>query len=375
MPSNLAQWQVSEYASRGDSTQLQDMLVNRLINKLTNNNNNTSKQSIDTNTFVASVLMPFDIVKIYSPTHELKTKRTSCQAVVDASISSSSSSSTSLQQSSSQQSSSQDLILIVEIATIHMPRMLVEDFYDPDENRTTRACMVSFYPEFELDSVGHREKPSTIHLLVDLSNSMKENNLIKWSRTLALCMLNHLPAECLFNVTLFGSHFEQAFPCEVKNTPANMHKAKELLRRANRAKGNTDVLGVLREHLSLASSWSLKQSRPQNFLLISDGHFTQPNELFATLRRSNNLMRVFACSLGSNANSFYMKTISRLTNASCEEFSTSLKSKWTRKCIDLVDKCKQPAAVSDIHIEWQNMRPGVSVQAPQKIGNTFFLYI
>lgn len=368
MPSNLAQWQVSEFAARG--TQLQDMLVNRLINKL---NNNSLIQ--DTNTFMASILMPFEIVKISSPTHQLKSKRTSCQAVIDASINSQQSE----QQLATDQSSSynQDLIIIIEIATIHMPRMLVEDFYDPQENRTTRACMVSFYPEFELDNAmtSHREKPSIVHILVDMSNSMKENNLIKWSRTLALCMLNQLPTDCFFNVTLFGSHFEQAFPYELKNTSSNIDKAREFLRRSGNPKGNTDVLSILREHFSLTTGNNnddiSQRLRPTNFLLISDGHFTRPNELFASLRRSQvtgSGTRVFACSLGSNANTFFMKTISRLTNASCEEFNTSLKSKWTRKCADLMDKCRQPAAVSDIRIEWQNMRPDISVQAPSKIG-------
>lgn len=328
------------------------MLVSRLINKL----NKTSQTITDTNTFVASILMPFEIVKITSPSHQIKMKRTSCQAVIDASI-------------TQQSSGSQDLILVVEIATIHMPRMLVEDYYDPDERKVTRACMVSFYPEFETDEIGRRDTPPVIHLLVDFSNSMKENNLLNWSRTLALCMLNHLPTECLFNVTLFGSHFEQAFPYEVKNTPANMKRAREFLRKSNNPKGSTDLLGVLREHLSLASAQL--QKRPTNFLLISDGHFTRPNELFSTLGQEQSAgIRVFACSIGSQTNNFFMKTLSRLTSSCFEEFSTSLKSKWIRKCIDLMDKCKQPNAISDIRIDWQNMKSN-SIQAPNKIGLPF----
>lgn len=325
------------------------MLVTRLINKL-----NGSK-SVDKNTFVASILMPFEIVKISSPSHRLKLKRTSCQAVVDASISEST-------------NSSEDLLLVIEIATIHMPRMLVEDYKDPDENRTTRACMVSFYPEFETDRTMKKQPPVVINILVDYSNSMKENNLLNWSRTLALCALNHLPDECFFNVTLFGSFYEQLFPYEVKNTPANVKKAKEFLRKRATSKGNTDLLNVLREHLTLTNSNS---QRPVNFLLISDGHFTRANELFAALKNTVNI-RVFACSIGSQTNAFYMKTLSRLTNSSFEEFSTSLKSKWVRKCVDLMDKCQQPNAVSDIRIEWQNManKPD-GVQAPAKIGALF----
>lgn len=354
MPSNVAQWQVSEFNSQ--KNQLQDTVVNRFINKLTGGGGGEEKNM----SFVASILMPFEIVKIHSPSHQLKLKRTSCQAVVDASITKNS-------------AQDQNLIIIIEIATIHMPRMLVKDHYDPVEKKTTRACMVAFYPEFELtNSTNKRQQAPLINLLLDCSNSMKENNLLGLSKALALGMLDHLPDECLFNVIMFGSYCVPLFPYEMKKTPGSVKKAKEFVVNVSnsKAKGNTDVLNVLREYLSLGGGGG--EERAQNFVLISDGHFTRPNELFAALdQRNNNAannLRVFTCSIGNQSNNnHFLKTLSRITNASYEEFSSSLKSKWVKKCVDLIDKCKQPTAISDIQIEWQNMKPE-SLQAPNKIG-------
>ena len=47
--------------------------------------------------------------------------------------------------------------------------------------------------------------------------------------------------------------------------------------------------------------------------------------------------------------------IARVTNGSYEAFDAKYQSKWKSKCLDLIDKMSQPAAVNDIKIEWQNM--------------------
>ena len=137
-------------------------------------------------------------------------------------------------------------------------------------------------------------------------------------------------------------------------------------------RGNTDLLNVLRPYMLLGDD-----KCNYNFVLVSDGHLSRPNELFQCLHsnfntneESNAFKRIFACSIGNVANNNHMlKMIGRVTNGSYETFDSKYQSKWKSKCLDLIDKMKQPAAVKDIKIEWQNMNG--NVQAPASIGSLF----
>ena len=146
------------------------------------------------------------------------------------------------------------------------------------------------------------------------------------------------------------------------NTHANLAKAYEFLLShvsSENLRGNTDLLNVLRPYMLLGDD-----KCNYNFILISDCHLSRPNELFQSLHanfnasgsNSSNFKRIFACSVGNVANNNHMlKMISRATNGSYETFDAKYQSKWKSKCVDLIDKMCQPAAVSDIKIEWQNM--------------------
>lgn len=352
LPNNLASWQVLEHETSPANEQ--NSLVLKLINRL-NDSQLKERQS-----FLAFVLMPFQIEYIRSPTHRLNVKKTACQAVVETAGS---------------LSKDDSLLVVIQMATIHVPRMLVEDYYNPNTNRTSRACMVSFYPEFDVQQ--NNSKQLVINLLVDCSNSMKESNLIEASRLLAVYMIDFLPSDCTFNVTLFGTDYQSLFPIECKLNPANTAKAKNFLRtNTTQTRGNTDLMNVLKTFYEDGESTSTAENR--NYVLISDGHLTRPNELFPYLK-SNFSSRIFACSVGdSSNNSHLLRQLSRATNASYESFELSHKSKWRSKLVDLFDRVKQPPALTDIHIEWQNMRPATdtgddvsNVQAPSTIGALF----
>jgi len=314
LPSNIASWQAIDL----EQEKLQETLLTRFIKKL-NSNQNTS--------FKASILMPFEIRSIKSPTHKLKIKKTACQAVCELNTSS--------------ESLSQNLIIQIEIATIHMPRMLVEDSFD----RKTRACMVSFYPEFETNL----NKNPIINFVLDCSNSMKDNSF-KDAKKLLLLMINNLPASCLFNVTLFGTENRELFPFVFKNTVINIKKATEFISSCQSNMGNTDLNNVLIPHLFLNSN----NNEINNIILISDGHLTKIEDFISVLNRKKSSLRLFTCSVGDSSNSHLLKMISRSSGASYDTFDSKFQSKWKDKITDLMDKLQQPNAVSDIKIEWQN---------------------
>ena len=118
LPNSVASWQILDL----EKEKLQENLLTKFINKL----NSSQKTS-----FMASIMMPFEIKSIKSPTHKLKLKKTACQAVCELDFAG--------------DALNQNLILQIDISSIHMPRMLVEDSFD----KNSRAMMVSFYPEFE----------------------------------------------------------------------------------------------------------------------------------------------------------------------------------------------------------------------------------
>lgn len=303
--------------------------------------------------------MPFEIKSIKSPTHSLQIKQTKTQAVIQVD--------TTAFKDLEQNNHPSSLTLVFNIATIHMPRMLVEDYRDtavdqqdtskPDKD--SRACMVSFYPEFETLKVN---SPS-INLLIDCSNSMSGN--IESTHRLARLMLDSLPASCQFNVTLFGSDFVDLFPFVQKNSKENLRKAIDWIHdlNVNSMRGNTDLLNVIQSSLLLNETSSRRieydYSEIQNFILISDGHITRSNELFSALRAANAkkasqvVNRIFSCSLGASANNHTLKLVARLTGASYDSFDSVVS--WADKVDDIMDKVCQPAAIKDIQVEWQNM--------------------
>ena len=184
LPGNVTSWQTLN----ADKEVLQETVLTRFINKLSQDKPRSS--------FEASIVMPFEIRSIKSPSHKFRIKKTQTHAVCEL-------------VRSLADGGDNSLILIVNIATIHMPRMLVEDVYDQATQTESRACMVSFYPEFETIAATEAQ----LCFLIDCSNSMLENNLVYMAKKLAFLMLKSLKVNTVkFNVVLFGTDYVELFP-------------------------------------------------------------------------------------------------------------------------------------------------------------------
>ncbi|RNA13259.1 poly [ADP-ribose] polymerase 4-like [Brachionus plicatilis] len=212
---------------------------------------------------------------------------------------------------------------------------------------TIKTKIVSFYPEFGNDDrLAKQEKP-VINFILDCSNSLSENNLIRLSKKLFLLMLNYMPKDCIFNVTIFGTDYHSLFPFPLANTSQTVKQATQfILDQAAANKGNTDLLNFIQKEDTL--------NRSLNYVLISDGHMTRPNELIAYLAEHSK-SRIFTCSIGNLTNNNHLlKSIANLTKSHFNFYDEKNQSKWREKIEDLMDKIEQPAALSDIRIEWQN---------------------
>ena len=192
LPNSLSAWQT---IASGHKKQ-QETLESKLINK----NKTTS--------FKASITMPSLINSIVSSTHDIKIKKTDCHAVLE------------VNDLTDFNIKSSSLILFINICSVHVPRMYVEDFYDEESaypvQNSSRACMVTLYPEFDSTI---SQNPHFI-FLVDCSNSMRNKQGL--AKNLIKLMLNYLPKKGLFNIVLFGSDHVELFPFVLKNCPQNI---------------------------------------------------------------------------------------------------------------------------------------------------------
>ena len=85
--------------------------------------------------------MPYEITKLFSPTHRLRRKITDCMAMIEL---------------VDNILLEKDFILSITLKSVHLPRMLNETYALTDENNNqqmmnenSQACMLTFYPKFE----------------------------------------------------------------------------------------------------------------------------------------------------------------------------------------------------------------------------------
>ena len=97
--------------------------------------------------------MPFDIQGIHCSSHRMKIKKTQTKAV--------------LEMVKGENIGKDGFHLQIVLSHAHVPRMWVEEAEDG-----TEACMLTFYPEFEVEECPYTE----ILFLMDCSHSMQEDS-------------------------------------------------------------------------------------------------------------------------------------------------------------------------------------------------------
>ncbi|CAF88876.1 unnamed protein product, partial [Tetraodon nigroviridis] len=134
-------------------------------------------------TLDACVEMPHEISRLTCLTHSVKTKRTDCKAVVSV--------------LPGQILGPEGFQLSVSLSKVHLPRMWVEKHPEKD----SQACMLVFYPDFDIDA---GSPPSNeVVLLLDTSESMRDS--LHTLQEIALRVLKALHPDVKVNVILFGT--------------------------------------------------------------------------------------------------------------------------------------------------------------------------
>ena len=256
---------------------------------------------------------------------------------------------------------SQGFELLIGLNEIHKPRMWVEKLpLQPNE----QATMLTFYPEFQTKSGRYSASNQQVLILLDLSNSMKHDDAYYSAIQVACLTLWKIPEHFLFNVIVFGTDFEELFYKSVPNSAKNRTKAIEYLTE----KSNTfEPMGGTDANRPISIAWELFNSNMKDFarkqklksfkttfLLISDGHISQPTQssissLFDQNKSLN--FRLFANGVSSSCDKHTLRVLCDKGAGYFEFFDTATKSSWMKKVKCQVEKFSQHV-LTNVSIKW-----------------------
>ncbi|XP_076466190.1 uncharacterized protein LOC143297656 [Babylonia areolata] len=289
-----------------------------------------------------AVEMPFDIRTLKCPTHSVKIKRTASKAVV------------ALRE---EQNIRDGFQLLVGLAEIHVPRMWVEQHPSlPDH----QACMLTFYPEFEVGS----EVNAEVVIMVDVSNSMK-GAALQSAKKVALLILHRLSPAGSFNVVLFGTRYKELFPCSQPCSDISMAEAERFIQAAQADMGNTEVFRPLHAYFLLPPA----EGVVRNLLLVSDGHLNNDTTVMADASKHHQHTRIFTFGVSATCNVYALKALARVSAGSFELFDAKAKSRWEEQVRRQVGKAGQPG-VTSVAVQWGQYEES-PLQAPRHITALF----
>ncbi|CAF4124671.1 unnamed protein product, partial [Rotaria sordida] len=315
----------------------------------------------------ASIRMPYKIMKLFSPTHRLRRKLTDCIAMVEL---------------VDNVLIDRDFILAITLKSANLPRISNETLtLDDDSNTTTsnnhdsQACMLTFYPRFEI--LTNSNEQIEIIFIVDVSNSM-DGSHVQQAKQLAHLFLTNLKVDdknIYFNVVTFGSDNDECFPISTLTTKENLDKAKHFVLHSLVHRGNTDLFAVLHRYSLLPSLSSSKFGR--QFILLSDGHIHDVNSILALFKHQSTMHRdrLFTCAIGNVANKRGLKQLANGANGGglTTIFGLNYRSRWKTKVLNILEHVRQPC-VTSISIDWEghlDEKQKFNMQAPKIIRSLF----
>lgn len=173
LPAKVASWQSKQALETKDQTLLPSI-------NLDSDNSKSVEFSLKT-----SIRMPYEIMKLFSPTHRLRRKITDCIAMIEL---------------VDNVLLEKDFILSITLKSVNLPRMLNETF---DED--SQACMLTFYPRFEMANTANEFVE--LVFLIDVSNSM-DGKHVQQAKQVAHLFLTNMKQNngmIYFNIVTFGS--------------------------------------------------------------------------------------------------------------------------------------------------------------------------
>ena len=270
--------------------------------------------------FNASLTMPFDIIKVYSPgrTIQLKKTDTVCSVKWSGVL-------------------TEELSLRICLAEIHRPRMWVE------QSGRSEAAMLTFYPDIQLS-----DGVKMISIVVDCSRSMAES----WSDVikLALCFVESLPRGCVFNIYQLGTSFVELFPYHTSSTINNKKTARNFIMDLKPSESAANLHKVLSTYLLIKSR--LPGQFMNSFIFISDGLVTSPKLTLDMARQFSYNDRILAAAVKSSGNKHFMQNLGEVSGGSFQMFDGSAKRKWPGSINKFLRICMEPG-LTKVDLKWK----------------------
>ncbi|XP_054908980.1 LOW QUALITY PROTEIN: protein mono-ADP-ribosyltransferase PARP4-like [Poeciliopsis prolifica] len=290
-----------------------------------------------------SVEMPFEISRLMCISHEVKIKRKDCKAVVSV--------------LPDQVMGSDGFQMSITLSEVHLPRMWVEKHPDKE----SQACMLVFYPKFEIDS---NSDGSEVVLLLDTSESMKGESF-QLAQKIALQVLTNLKDDVKINIVLFGTDYKEAFLTAQKLDEVQ-DEAKKFIKSCSSVGGSTELWRPLRALSLLPPSTGVR-----NLLLLSDGHIQNAAATLQLVKDNVQHSRLFTCGFSSTANRHMLRVLAKQGGGAYEFFGAKLKHTWAEKVKRQV-KCMSSPGCSSVSVKWQQSNPKAPpVQAPKQLNSLF----
>ncbi|CAF3751920.1 unnamed protein product [Rotaria sp. Silwood1] len=318
--------------------------------------------------FKVSIRMPYEILKLFSPTHRLRRKITDCIAVIEL---------------IDNVLLDRDFVLSITLKTANLPRLSIESLLLDDENQTaiiskrneSQACMLTFYPRFE--TLTNLNEQIELIFIIDVSNSM-DGHHVQQAKQIAHLFLTNLKVDdgnTYFNIVTFGSDNDECFPISTPVAKENLDKAKHFVLHSLVHRGNTDLYAVLHRYSLLTSLPTSKYGR--QFIILSDGHIHDFQSILVLLKHQSTMRRdrIFTCSIGNIANKHGLKQLANGARGGglTIVFDSNYRSKWKTKVLNILEQVRQPC-VTDISVDWHgnlDEQQKFNMQIPKIIRSLF----
>eukprot|EP00121_Abeoforma_whisleri_P012104 Awhi_evm1s11173 len=161
-----------------------------------------------------------------------------------------------------------------------------------ETHEKSRALMISFVPEFELD-----DEKCELVFVIDRSGSMSGQRIEQAGQAMQL-FLRSLPMDCYFNIVGFGSSYKKLFPSSVKLGRETLQTASEHAKTLSADLGGTQLFEPLD---SIYSSPKIPEYARQVFVL-TDGQISNTENVLKLVQKNTNDAdgsRTFALGIGS----------------------------------------------------------------------------
>lgn len=228
-----------------------------------------------------------------------------------------------------------DLVVYVQIAEPHQPRIIQEK--SPEGSA---AMMLSLVPSFKL-----AEQKTELIFLVDRSGSMDGQGIEQAKQALKL-FLHSLPLDCYVNIAGFGFSYEELYPSSKKYDEGVLNTAKAYAEQLRANLGGTEILQPLER---IFKKPPIDGYLRQVFVL-TDGEVSNAPQVLSLVRQHSGRTRVFALGLGSSASHHLVEGMARAGNGTA--LFASLEERLEKKVMQQLQDALQPA-LTDIKIKWE----------------------